>query len=181
MLKLIAAGGLAALVLAAAPAFAAAPAQAQTVNDLHDRQLILELMADYGFALDDSDGEAYANLFTPDGVLIAGGGEEFRGHDAIKRMGASTGQRQSGSTPTPPAVGPIHHLFSNVSMKINGDTAAVRAYWVVVNGHTGTAVIQSMGRYDDKLVKRNGRWVYTQRRFINETLQAAAARAAEKN
>ena len=65
-------------------------------------------------------------------------------------------------------------------MKINGDTAAVRAYWVVVNGHTGTAVIQSMGRYDDKLVKRNGRWLYTQRRIINETLQAAAARAAEK-
>ncbi|MEO6339125.1 MAG: nuclear transport factor 2 family protein [Caulobacteraceae bacterium] len=157
-------------LLAAAPAFAAQPTQAQMVQELYDRQMILELMAAYGFAMDAADGAAFAKLFTDDGVLIAGGGEAFRGKAELTRLGASAGNRLALTGPPPKPIRPIHHKFSNVSMDIKGNTASIKAYWIVVNGSTGTPVNQSMGYYLDKAVKRDGRWIYTERRIINEVL-----------
>ena len=175
MLKLIASIAVGTtLCLAATSAFAAAPTQAQMVQEVYDRQMILQLMADYGFAMDDSNGDAFAKLFTPDGVLIAGGGETFKGAEALKKLGDSAGQRQVVNGPAQPLGYPIKHLFANVSMDIRGDNATVKANWIVVNGRTSTPTPQSMGHYEDKLVKRNGRWIYTERRIINETMNRPA-------
>jgi uncharacterized protein (TIGR02246 family) len=164
--------GVAAGLALASPAVAAdPPSQAQIVRDLHDRELILDLMARYGFALDAGDGAAYADLFTDDAVLIAGGGEEYRGREALIKLGESVGQLPAAAGGVQPGPKPpIHHLFSNVAMDIRGETATVKAYWEVVNGRTGTPVMQSMGRYEDALVKRGGQWRFTRRRIINETL-----------
>lgn len=165
------AAALAALpILGAAPAFAAQPTQAQMVQELYDRQMILELMAAYGQAMDASDGDAFVKLFTPDAVLIAGGGETFKGTEALRRIGASAGQREVVSGPVQPRGYPVHHQYSNVSMDIRGNSATVRANWLVINGRVRIPAMQSMGHYEDKLVKRNGRWLYTERRIVNEVI-----------
>jgi hypothetical protein len=111
--------------------------------------------------------------------VIAGGGEEYKGREALVKLGASSGS-PPGAPPLPPGAArpPSHHLYSNVHIDLMGDSAAVKAYWVVMNGRTGTAVIQSMGWYEDALVKRNGQWRYTKRRIINETLNVQRANAA---
>ena len=160
----------AAVLTVAAPAFAAAPTQAQMVQELYDRQQILELMAAYGQAMDAADGDAFVKLFTPDAVLIAGGGETFKGTDALRKIGASAGQREVVSGPVPPRGYPVHHQYSNVSMNIKGNAATVRANWLVINGRVRIPALQSMGHYEDTLVKRNGRWLYTERRIVNEVL-----------
>jgi len=173
VLKVILTTTLAAAALTG-PALAAQPSQAQMVQELYDRQQILELMAGYGQAMDSANGDAFAKLFTPDARLIAGGGEEFKGTEALRRIGASSGQREVISGPVPPRGYPVHHQYSNVSMNIRGDTASVRANWVVINGRTNVPAMQSMGHYEDKLVKRGGRWIYTERRIVNETLNRPA-------
>ncbi len=109
-------------------------------------------------------------------MLIAGGGETFKGTEALKKIGASAGQRQVINGPTEPLGYPVKHLFFNVSMDIRGDAASVKANWLVVNGRTNVPAPQSMGHYEDKLVKRNGRWIYTERRIVNETLNRPARR-----
>jgi hypothetical protein len=155
------------------------PSRNQMVQQLYDREMILELMSRYGYTLDVGDGEAYADLFTADGSVIAGGGEEYKGREALVKLGASAGARPDAPPPPPNAPRPpIHHLYSNVHIDLKGSTATVKAYWVVLNGSTGTAVIQSMGWYEDSLIKQNGRWRYTQRRIINETLNVQRAKAA---
>ena len=168
----------ASLAMAHPAAAGKAATQAQIVRDLHDHQLILDLMARYGLALDAGDGAAYADLFTPDGVVIAGGGEEYRGREALMKLGASVGQPPGAPPPTGPRP-PIHHLFSNVAMDIRGDAASVAAYWVVVNGKTGVPVMQSMGRYEDTLIKQGGRWRFTRRQIVNETLLVSKRLAAQ--
>ena len=73
------------LAVSAAPAPARAQSEAATVRQLYDKELILDMMARYCFALDDADGATYAAMFTQDGVLISGNGANVqKGRAAIK-------------------------------------------------------------------------------------------------
>ncbi len=141
---------------------------AEIVRHMADRRAILELMGQYGLALDSADGEGYAGLFTDDAVIIAGDGTEYRGHAALAKMAGTPGLRPTAPDAPRPANPVVRHPFSNVTMQIDGDRARVRAYWTVVDGTSGAPVLRASGRYDDRLVKQGGRWRFTQRRIINE-------------
>ena len=62
-------------------------------------------------------------------------------------------------------------LLSNFVITVNGDTATAWSRWafVVPNQQGGGAAISQAGRYDDELVRENGRWKFKKRVASNDT------------
>ena len=62
-----------------------------------------------------------------------------------------------------------YHLLSNFVIAVQGDTATAWSRWAfVVPGQQGAAIAQA-GRYDDTLVRENGRWRFKRRVASNDT------------
>jgi len=119
-----------------------------------DRQAIDQLVAgDYPRALDAHDWDAYVAYFTEDGELSVGE-QTAKGHAEMKQLLEGLGDER------------INHVISNLSYRIEGDSAAGGAYWEdigLVNGAPGVAVA---GHYDDALRKVNGEWKFTRRSIV---------------
>ena len=150
---------------------AAPPATAQTARPsestdarlqrLEDKDEIERLLLDYGRHLDGRDFAAYSRLFARDGEWIGGFGK-VSGPAAIqafmeKNMG--TGPNRANN----------YHLLSNFVITVEGDTATAWSRWAfVVPGAQGTVISQA-GRYDDMLVREDGRWRFKRRTASNDT------------
>lgn len=121
---------------------------------LVDRQAIDQLVAgDYPRALDSQDWDAYVATFAEDGELSLGP-QTARGYAQIREL-------LEGLPPER-----INHVISNLSYRIDGDTAAGGAYWEdigLVNGAPGVAVA---GHYEDTLRKVDGEWKFTKRAIV---------------
>jgi hypothetical protein len=62
-----------------------------------------------------------------------------------------------------------YHLLSNFVITVKGDTATAWSRWAfVVPGQQGATIAQA-GRYDDELVRENGRWRFKRRVASNDT------------
>ena len=141
-----------------------APSPDPNLARLVDQQAIAQLIAGtYPNALDNADFDAYAALYTEDGELTLQG-NTVKGRAAIKAFVAGL--------PTEPRV---IHPITNLSYKIDGDTATGGAYWQdvgLVNGAPGVVIA---GRYEDTLRKVNGQWQIAKRGIVIEFAPPAAA------
>lgn len=174
-------------VIAAAAGVAAlsmmgvSPASAASYGE--DRSEIEDLMYRYLFAMDWRDAEAYAGTFTEDGVLDYAGGVE-KGRAAIAGMINGMRDREAKrraedkSGVRPPTT---RHFVTNLVLKVNGDAAVGRAYWMSVSNSKDRAapIVTGYGHYEDTLARRNGRWLFTSRKIFNEALDRRTA--AETN
>src|ERR1700677_2195332 len=119
---------------------------AARLQKVEDRQAIEQLlMGDYPRALDANDWKAYAALFTKDGTLImAGGNTKKTGPAAIQEFFSTQPARPAPATPSPcpvaPGVNRFMHVVTNLTLQIDGDTAADQAYWETI----GTADCKSV-------------------------------------
>jgi len=69
----------------------------------------------------------------------------------------------------------VIHPITNLSYKVDGDTATGGAYWQdvgLVNGAPGVVIA---GRYEDTLRKVNGQWQIAKRSIVIEFAPPAAA------
>lgn len=137
-----------------------------------ERALIEDLQARYMFALDFGDIDKYVATFTEDGVLDIGEGE-WRGRETIKqRLLAIPKQEEPPTSPDAPPLRPAsgRHNITNVVLKIEGDRAWGRAYWLHVGNRNPerSAVLNSYGHYEDELIKVNGEWLFSRRKIYNE-------------
>lgn len=159
--RIAAAAFISAVVVGCQPA--AAPPDTNLAR-LVDQQAITQLIAGtYPNALDKGDFDGYAALYTDDGELLLQG-NTVKGRAAIKALVAAL--------PTDPRV---IHPITNLSYKVEGDTATGGAYWQdigLVNGAPGVVVA---GRYEDTLRKVNGQWQIAKRSIVIEFAPAAAA------
>jgi uncharacterized protein (TIGR02246 family) len=136
------------------------------LRQLEDREEIRLLLLDYGRHLDSRNFAAYAGLFAADGEWVGGFGS-VKGRAAIqafmeKNMG--TGANKANN----------YHLLSNAVITVNGDTASAWSRWAfMVPGANGATIAQA-GRYDDTLVRENGRWRFQKRVASNDTAPPAA-------
>jgi len=147
---------------------------------LEDRLAIEQVWAKYATALDTADAEAYAALFTPD-AYVEVDGKPYKGREAIQGMIRQIRGRL-GVDQAPPdshgrRFGPIRHLLSNLVVDVKGDHATSESYWteIITNGKNAQGVgnppsVLKMGRYEDELVKRNGKWFFS-KRIITGDLQ----------
>jgi uncharacterized protein (TIGR02246 family) len=142
---------------------AAAPddAVSERLQRLEDEAEIRGVLLDYGRHLDDRDFAAYASLFARDGEWVGGFGSvaEPANIEAFMEENLGTGPNTAGS----------YHLLSNFVIEVEGDTATAWSRWTFVTpGERGAAISQA-GRYDDTLVREDGRWRFQRREASNDT------------
>lgn len=116
---------------------------------MSDIEAITQLVARYNHALDGGDGEAWASAFVEDGVFETVGRPPLVGRAAISN--ALQGRRPFNS----------RHFVSNMHIELDGDTARMRAYLMVVSEREITVT----GSYDDVLRRENGEWLFVHRQF----------------
>lgn len=164
--KSLVAGGIAILAMTAGATsvFAADPSPA-------DRAAIEQVMSRYMYALDTTDPEAYAAVFTEDAELVAGRSTE---HGRAEIMKMVQGLKDRLNKGTPDAAGRqfagFRHIYFNLVLDVNGDTAKGDAYWQTVrrNPDGKPPTIAAMGRYEDEFVKKNGQWLISKRAIIGD-------------
>lgn len=175
--------GLAALMILSVTTVGSAFGQAKKVDAaarlriVEDRQAIEQLlMGDYPRALDSTDWKVYAALFTQDGTLIMNGGKtKETGPAAIQKFFATApfAQPPAASTtpspcPVPPGVHRFMHVVTNLSLKIDGDTATDQAYWETIGTTDCKSVVEGAGHYEDTLKRENGQWRFYSREIFDD-------------
>jgi uncharacterized protein (TIGR02246 family) len=121
-----------------------------------DRLEIQELAARYCWADDTGDGEAFAAVFTPDGVFKSTR-HNARGRAELVALGKSI---------APPKPAGIQHWVTNMVIDGDAERARVKFYFVAHRiDENGVATTSSLGYYLDDVVKLDGRWLFAQRHF----------------
>jgi uncharacterized protein (TIGR02246 family) len=118
-----------------------------------DHLAIRELTARYNRAFDDVDSEAWADTFTPDGVMEYSGGPPISGRDALIEMSRKTGYG-------------FVHITTDPIIEVDGDRATQSCTLIVANrSKAGDPVAIAMtGRYEDELVRTADGWRFERRK-----------------
>jgi uncharacterized protein (TIGR02246 family) len=114
---------------------------------------IHQLLARYAHAIDSGNGKAWAETFTEDGVF-----EYVNRRRAVGRVQIAAVVR-TGNRPYT-----SRHMAQNALIKVDGDTATMKAYLIVTRG---TEIIVT-GGYEDTLKRVNGEWLFSERRFTDD-------------
>jgi uncharacterized protein (TIGR02246 family) len=158
------------LVLAAAVAALTVPAAAQdaALQKLLDRAAIEALVVQYVTGLDTLDADAYAGVFAEDAVFELPGAVH-RGRAAIRKvvtdLQESRARNEAAGTPSPK----LYHVMANTSIEIlDATNAHHQSYAQTVRAaENGQFIVGFMGRYEDVLVKRDGRWLIQTRKLVS--------------
>jgi uncharacterized protein (TIGR02246 family) len=134
---------------------------ADRIQRLEDIEEIRTLLLDYGRFLDARDLPAYSRLFAKDGEWVGGFGSAQGPAGILAFMEKNLG--------TAPNRNNTHHILSNFVIDVKGDTATAWSRWMFVTpAADGKPVISQSGRYDDILVRENGRWRFKRRTASND-------------
>ncbi len=157
--------------LIATPAAAAKPTPppglAARVQRLEDVEQIRRVLVAYGRTLDRRDWAAYAALFAKDGEWVGGFGTG-KGPAAIESM---MRKAMGGTANDDPQKN--FHVLTSFDIEVDGDHARAWSRWTFVSqGADNRAQILAAGRYEDELVRENGRWKF-QRRVVSGDLPGA--------
>lgn len=141
-----------------------------------DRAEIQNLSNRYMIAVDAGDIETVMSTWAEEGVLTWIYGVEH-GKDAIRAVMSKFGGGAPVNLPEGATSRPrTHHSIINHVIDIDGDTATTIAYWFAMTNKTPQTDVQLLyfGHYEDELVKREGKWVFTSRTVYNESQQNRA-------
>jgi uncharacterized protein (TIGR02246 family) len=148
----------------AAQAARPAPADASPavrLQRLEDMEEIRTLLLDYGRFLDSRDLVAYSRLFAKDGEWVGGFGSARGPEEILAFMQKNLG--------TGPNRGNTYHILSNFEIATDRDSATAWSRWTFITpGADGKPVISQAGRYDDVLVREDGRWRFKRRVASND-------------
>lgn len=120
-----------------------------------DRAGIMDLFARYCWALDTGDVDGFLASFTADGVFEHLPNPPLRGHAAVREMLEYLWYDRPGYF-----IGRQHHA-TNFLIRTDGDRAAVKAYWQVVQWEQdarGRLLLGSLGHWDGRAARHEGRW-----------------------
>ena len=124
---------------------------------------IQQLLNGYCHKLDRGDVAGVVALFADDAVLIPEyeGSGEHSGRDAVQAWYSNY------SRTTTAAVTGLRHKISTAMIDVDGDSASSVCYLDAdsIDPASGARSLAG-GRYEDKLVRRDGRWVLSERRII---------------
>lgn len=138
---------------------------------------ITQLVHRYCHALDAGDVDAVVACFAPDAVLapVYEGPAVHTGHDAVRAWySAYDANRRE-------RLRHLRHRVTSTFIDVDGDEAQGRAYldadWVSPSG----AVWTSIGHYEDRFVRRDGRWAFAHRAIhIHASYKTGEPRRAER-
>jgi 3-phenylpropionate/cinnamic acid dioxygenase small subunit len=127
------------------------------LKQLEDQAAIHSTLYAYGSALDYGDRGQFLDCFTANAAYyvdmrISGpGAMEFHGHDQLTAY-------FDDHTHAPAAW--HKHITTNPTVSVEGDTATATSYFIRVDAASepGSATVLASGRYQDQLVRDEGRW-----------------------
>jgi 3-phenylpropionate/cinnamic acid dioxygenase small subunit len=131
------------------------------VRLLLEERSILRLLHRYAHAMDMGRETEWVDTFTADAVF-----------DVVEVVGGRRVHREEGrgdlaayvaGYPKPPQF--RKHVVTDPIIEINGDTATVEAYWLLLqrDDADGMPVLAAFGHYHDRLVKTDGGWRIAER------------------
>ena len=149
------------VVLLAAPGLAVAQGNLGTYED---RIAIEDVMARYVWAVDSLDADGYVAVFTEDAVIDSNGSIS-KGHDQIRRIVTGLIERRNDNKAKGLPTANLYHVVSNVRITFPKPGEALhQSYWQTVRRDTdGRMTAAAMGRSEDRLVKRSGKWLIQSR------------------
>jgi len=129
-----------------------------------DRIAVEDVMARYVWAVDSLDPDGYVAVFTED-AIIDSNGSISKGHEAIRTIVTGLMQRRDDNRAKGLPTSNLYHVISNVRIAFPRPGEAVhRSYWQTVRREKdGKMTAAAMGRSEDRLVKRNGKWLIQSR------------------
>ena len=146
---------------------AAAPVAAQgNLGTYEDRIAVEDVMARYVWTVDSLDADGYVAVFTDDAVIDSNGSIS-KGHEEIRKIVTSLIQRRDENKAKGLPASNLYHVISNVRITFPKPGEAVhQSYWQTVHRDTdGKMTAAAMGRSEDRLVRRNGKWLIQSRKL----------------
>lgn len=149
------------IALLMAPALVTAQ---ESLGTYEDRIAIEDVMARYVWAVDSFDADGYVAVFTEDAVIDSNGNIS-KGHGEIRKIVTGLIQRRDGNKAKGLPASNLYHVISSVRITFPRPGEALhQSYWQTVRrGKDGPMIAAAMGRSEDRLVKRNGRWLIQHR------------------
>jgi uncharacterized protein (TIGR02246 family) len=131
-----------------------------------DRVAVEDVMARYVWAVDSLDPEGYVAVFTEDAIIDANGNIS-KGREEIRKIVMSLIQRRDDSKAKGLPTSNLYHMISNVRITFPRPGEALhQSYWqTVVRDKDNKMTAAAMGRSEDRLVKRNGKWLIQERKL----------------
>lgn len=131
-----------------------------------DRIAVEDVMARYVWAVDSLDPEGYVAVFTED-AIIDSNGSISKGHEEIRKIVTNLIQRRDDNKAKGMPIANLYHVISNVRITFPKPGEALhQSYWQTVRRDTdGKMTAAAMGRSEDLLVKRNGKWLIQWRKL----------------
>jgi uncharacterized protein (TIGR02246 family) len=150
-------------VLLSAPVLVSAQGNLGTYDD---RIAVEDVMARYVWAVDSLDAEGYLAVFTEDAVIDSNGSIS-KGHEEIRKIVTSLVQRRDDNKAKGLPTSNLYHVISNVRITFPEPGEALhQSYWQTVRrGEDGKMIAAAMGRSEDRLVQRNGKWLIRSRKL----------------
>jgi hypothetical protein len=151
---------------------------------MSDRHEVIEVLARCVRALEERDGQAIAALFAPDGVfeLFSRYGSDDYMASGVRVVGRDNIGALVGNSAMPTGRG-MHYLTTDHIVEIVGDEARIDAQFIAVESNAdlrsemewttaasivqGTLAVAMIGRYDSRLHRSDGHWVFTTQRVKN--------------
>jgi len=132
-----------------------------------DRIAVEDVMARYVWTVDSLDADGYVAVFTEDAVIDSNGSVS-KGHEEIRKIVTGLIQRRDDNRAKGLPTSNLYHVISNVRITFPKPGEALhQSYWQTVRrDKDGTMVAAAMGRSEDRLVKRNGKWLIQFRKLI---------------
>ena len=143
------------------------PVTAQgNLGTYEDRTAVEDVMARYVWAVDSLDPDGYVAVFTDD-AIIDSNGSISKGHEEIRQIVTSLMKRREDNKAKGLLASNLYHVISSVRITFPKPGEALhQSYWQTVRrDNDGKMIAAAMGRSEDRLVKRNGRWLIQWRKL----------------
>ena len=136
------------------------------LGSYEDRVAVEDVMMRYMWASDSLDVDAYVTVFTDDAVIDANGNIS-RGIPEIRKIVTGMIQRRDDNKAKGLPTANLYHVISNVRISFPKPGEALhQSYWQTVRRDAdGKMTAAAMGRSEDHLVKRNGKWLIQLRKL----------------
>jgi uncharacterized protein (TIGR02246 family) len=123
---------------------------------IEDRLAINDLFVRYATALDDGDVEGIVSCFTEDGALESPVVGVRSGRAGIRAFAEQFAAFHAGGAQ-------LRHVLTNLAVTVDGNTARATCYLVNIITRDGQSRMGPPGRYDCRLARVNGAWLFQHR------------------
>jgi Ring hydroxylating beta subunit. len=131
-----------------------------------DRIAVEDVMARYVWAVDSLDADGYVAVFIDDAVIDSNGAIS-KGHAEIRKIVTGLNQRRDDNKAKGLPTANLYHVISSVRITFPKPGEALhQSYWQTVRrDKDGRMIAAAMGRSEDRLVKRSGKWLIQNRKL----------------